>query len=235
MIGSFFYDKINSRDMGIYVSGSGTFGAAERDMEKIFVPGRNGELVIDNHRFKNITVTYPAFIRYKFKELTDLARMWLLSDSGKYRRLEDTYHPDEFRKAVFSGPIDFDVKFMNQSGECNLVFDCQPQRFLKTGEISIRSSEAIWLYNPTVFPAQPLIRVYGTNGILYAGDTSVRIDTINGYIDIDSETQNAYKGNVNCNNDIKASDFPVLKKGKTGIRGEGNITEIVVIPRWWRI
>ena len=235
MIGSFFFGGVNSRDMEIYVSGSGTFGAPERDIEKIYIPGRNGELIIDNQRFKNVTSTYPAFIRYKFRELTDLARMWLLEDSGTYKRLEDTYHPDEFRKAIFSGPMDFDVRFLNRSGECNLIFDCQPQRFLKIGELPIRSSKEIWLYNPTVFPAAPLIRVYGTSGTLYVGDTSVRIDRINGYIDIDSETQNAYKGNVNCNNNIKTSIFPVLKKGKTGIRGEGNITEIEVIPRWWRI
>jgi len=235
MVGSFFYKGINSKDMGIYVSGSGTFNSPERDIERIEIPGKNGELIIDNKRYKNVIIKYPAFIRYKFKDLTDLARMWLLKDVG-YQRLEDTYHPDEFRQACFVGPLDFDVRFQNQSGECELSFNCLPQRFLKIGENLITGSGTIRLWNPTGFPAEPLIRVYGTSGILHVGNMNVQINRIDGYIDIDSQSQNAYKGTINCNKDIvKTSVFPVLPEGETGIRGEGNITKIEVRPRWWRI
>ena len=34
MIGSFWFDGINSKDRGIYVSGSGTFDSPEPDVEK---------------------------------------------------------------------------------------------------------------------------------------------------------------------------------------------------------
>lgn len=234
MIGSFYFKGINSKDMGIYISGSGTFNAPERDIQRVEIPGKDGELLIDNKRFKNVIVTYPAFIRYKFKELTDLAREWLLKDTG-YHRLEDTYHPDEFRKACFTGPLDFDVRFKNQSGECNISFNCLPQRFLKIGENVFRSPNEIKLYNPTGFPAKPRIRVYGTAGRLYAGNVVVQINAIDGYIDIDSETQNAYKDTVNCNKNINVSEFPTFLEGETGIRAEGNITSIEVQPRWWRI
>ncbi len=234
MVGSFWLDGINSRDMGIYISGSGTFGAPERDLERVEIPGRSGELLIDRKRFKNITVTYPAFIRQKFKDLTDLAREWLLREAG-YRILADTYHPDEFRKACFAGPLDFDVRFLNRSGECSLSFNCMPQRFLKIGEETIRSTQEIRLWNPTGFPARPWIRVYGTGGNLLAGDVIIQISQINGYVDIDSETQNAYKGLTNCNKNIKADEFPVFAEGESGIRWTGNITKIEVRPRWWRI
>ena len=234
MTGSFWLDGVNSRDMGIYISGSGTFGAPERDMERVEIPGRSGELLIDRKRFKNVVVTYPAFIRHKFKDLTDLARAWLLKDVG-YRILEDTYHPDEFRKACFAGPLDFDVRFLNRSGECTISFNCMPQRYLKIGEEIIRSTEEVRLWNPTEFPARPWIRVYGTGGNLVAGNVIIQINQINGYIDINSETQNACKGLTNCNGNIKADEFPVFSEGESDIRWTGNITKVEVKPRWWRI
>lgn len=234
MIGCFFYGGKNCRDFGIYVSGSGTFNSAERDVEKAEIPGRNGDLLIDNKRFKNVTVTYPAFVREKFKGLTDYARMWLLEDPG-YRRLEDTYHPDEYRMARFAGPLDFDVRFLNQSGECNISFDCMPQRYLKSGEITLDATGGLQLVNPTPFTALPLIRVYGTYGNILVGNTTVQISEIDEYVDIDSDTQNAYKGATNCNANISTSDFPQLPAGQTGVSSEGNITKIEITPRWWRI
>ena len=100
-----------SKDFGIYVSGSGTFNAPERDVERIEIPGRNGELIIDSGRFKNESVSYPAFIRTSFRSCADVAREWLLSYPG-YRRLEDSYNPECFRMASFTGPLDFDTRFV---------------------------------------------------------------------------------------------------------------------------
>ena len=57
MTGYFVFGGKFSKDYGLYVSGSGTFNAPERDVELVEVPGKNGSLVLDNGRFKNITVT----------------------------------------------------------------------------------------------------------------------------------------------------------------------------------
>ena len=223
-----------SKDFGLYISGSGTFNAPERDVELVEIPGKNGALVLDNGRFKNIAVTYPAFIRHKFRELSHVAREWLLSGSG-YARLQDSYNPDYFRMARFGGALDFETRVLNRSGECSLTFDCKPQRFLAAGEYVIPTTEKMALFNPTPFPALPLIRVYGTSGTLMVGENQIQIEKIEGYIDIDSESQNAFCGSVNCNADIYAPEFPVFNAGKTGISFEGNIEKIEIKPRWWTI
>ena len=49
-------------DFGVYISGNGTYNAPARDVKSVAIPGRNGELTLDNGRFKNVTVKYPAFI-----------------------------------------------------------------------------------------------------------------------------------------------------------------------------
>lgn len=231
LVNSFIFNNEKSKDYGIYISGGGTFNFPERDIDKVSVEGHNGDLIIDNGRFKNITITYPAFIRKKFKMNVDGVRMWLLKDSG-YHRLEDTYHPEIFRMARFSSPTNFTTRFLNLSGECDLVFDCKPQRFLKTGEIPIESTGEIVLKNPTPYESLPVIRVYGTSGTLLVGNKIIKLTDIEGYIDIDSEIQSAHKGTNNCNSKM-IGDFPTLHEGEIGINFEGNINKIQVIPRWW--
>ena len=50
------------RDFGVYISGLNTYNAPSRDVDSVKVPGRNGTLTMDNGRYNNINVTYPAFI-----------------------------------------------------------------------------------------------------------------------------------------------------------------------------
>lgn len=234
MIGRFLYDGKMSSHYGIYISGSGTYNAPERDIEAVSIPGKNGDLIIDNQRYKNISVAYPAFIRQKFKASAQAARIWLAANY-EYKRLEDSYHPEYFRLARFSGPLDFDMRFLNKSGECTITFDCKPQRFLKEGEMSITAEGAIRLYNPTGQKALPRFRVYGSGaGTLAVGNTIMELTEIDGYVDIDCDTQNAYKGNENCNNRV-SNAFPVLESGQTGISFSGGIERIEIIPRWWTI
>lgn len=236
----FWFDGQCSTQFGIVASGPGTYNAPARDVETISIPGRSGDLIQDNGRFKNIPVTYPVFIGSRFPEKAEAARAWLLSKTG-YRRLEDGYNPDTYRVAMFKGPIDFDVTFLNRAGEAKLTFECKPQRFLKAGEypVTVQSGGVLW--NPTLFPADPLITVYGTGaGRLTVGRVSVEIKAINEHLCLDSDTQNAYRVAVagtpeNRNSDIYAPEFPVLEPGENAISWTGDIEHIEIIPRWWTL
>ncbi len=230
----FIFDGKSSGDYGIYISGGQTFNAPERDVESIEIPGRNGNLTISRNRFKNIMVPYPVFVHKRFNENVAAARAWLLGSDG-YCRLEDTYHPDQYRMAQFNGPIDFEMRFLNYSGETTLTFNCKPQRWLKTGEQVIQCSNGDSILN-SGFPALPLIKVSGTGGgYLYVGACVVQILSLDEYVILDSETQNAYKGTINKNGTIAAPEFPVLQTGENTIYWGGGITAVEITPRWWTI
>ena len=230
----FIFDGKSSGDYGIYISGGQTFNAPERDVESIEIPGRNGNLTISRNRFKNIMVPYPVFVHKRFNENVASARAWLLGSDG-YCRLEDTYHPDQYRMAQFNGPIDFEMRFLNYSGETTLTFNCKPQRWLKTGEQVIQCSNGDSILN-SGFPALPLIKVSGMGGgYLYVGACVVQILSLDEYVILDSETQNAYKGTINKNGTIAAPEFPVLQTGENTIYWGGGITAVEITPRWWTI
>lgn len=229
-----WFDGKCSSDFGIYISGDSVFNAPVRDIKTVEIEGRNGSLIIDNGRYKNIVVNYPVFIRQKFRTNANSVRQWLCSQIG-YKRLEDTYNPEYFRLGRFSTPLNFDVHFL-KSSETNLSFDCKPQRFLKSGEYSFKMNKSGVIYNPTSFNALPIITIFGNGtGVLNVNGTIVQVKSLDDYLILDSETQNAYKDTANKNNTINAEQFPFFTPDENIITISGNITGLEITPRWWTL
>lgn len=229
------YGGKSSNDFNVWISGSGTYDAPERDVTTISVPGRSGDLTMDNGRYKNIEMTYPAFISRNFKENMAAFRAYMKSMTG-YRRLEDTYHPEFYYEAILTEGFDIKTTALNRAGEFEIIFNRKPQRWLKSGEewTAVSYGDSV-LYNPTMFDAKPVIRVRG-NGTIYVGTETIQISDNTTYIDIDTELQDCYYGLNNLNScvELSSGDFPVFKPGYNNIR-KGTVTSYQVKPRWWTL
>ena len=230
----FFFNNTDSRDFGVYISGQGTFAAPARSYDPLQIPGRNGDLLGIGSRLENVSLTYPAFICHDFKRNMAAFRAFLLSHEG-YFRLQDSYHPDEYRMAYYQGPFEADVVSKNDAGNFDVTFICKPQRYLASGEEKMKFVSAGSILNPTDFEARPLIRVYGT-GTVGWGSHTITITSASTYTDIDSELMDCFKGTSNRNQYVQFSnnDFPVLKPGGNGITLSG-VTKVEIIPRWWTV
>lgn len=229
------YGGKSSKDFNIWISGSGTFDAPQRDVSRISVPGRNGDLVMDNGRFENVNMTYSAFIPRDFPENMAGFRSWAKSMTG-YQRLEDTYHPDVFYQAILIDSFDPETSPYNRAGTFDITFNRKPQRWLKSGEDFLPTiTAATTLMNPTYFSSKPLIRVRGT-GTFYIGSIPVTVVTNPTYIDIDCDLMNCYNGLTNLNNyvELQNNHFPELPSGSVGVT-LGTITSLQIKPRWWTL
>lgn len=189
------YDGVDSSSFGVFISGDGVFDAPARRGEMISIPGRNGSLFMDEGVFENITVEYPAFIGTGYEEifrtkLGDL-RSWLTS-RGNYKRLTDTYHPDEFRLGVYREGLEVDPEVITRAGEFTLKFDCKPQRYLVSGEDPIVLNTGALITNPTLFYAKPLLKVIG-NGTVRIEPYEFIVSGNDGEIWIDSEIMESYR------------------------------------------
>lgn len=131
----FILDGVDSRDFGVYISGQGTFSAPQKAYTFYNIPGRNGALLGNEHRLENINVSYEAFIYTDFDNNMAAFRSFLLSLNG-YRRLTDSYHPEEYRMAAFVGPFEPKVQRTNDAGSFTITFSCKPQRWLISGDTS---------------------------------------------------------------------------------------------------
>ena len=231
----FIFDGKSSLDFTAIIDGNKTFGSAERDVEEFQIPGRNGNLTIDNGRFKAVKISYDGFIVKDFENNAESFRNFLTKDS-QYHRLEDTIHPDEYRLAMYAGPFDPKVVFL-EAGSFTISFTARPERFLKSGEKEIEiTTSAVRVYNPSFFTAKPIIKVVSGSGPINVGSTIITLTANAGNTIIDCETEDARRGTVNMNQFIERTTggFPALPPGETAIScGENMVVQL--IPRWWKI
>ena len=189
----FTFDGQNSKDYGVYITGSGVFNAPERDVEMISIPGRDGAFAQDKGRFSNIEVTYPAGLfgvdRADFAQAISDFRNMLASRKG-YCRLEDDYNPGEYRMAVFKAGVDVSPASL-ESGEFSITFDCKPQRWLTSGETAVTVLSGDTLTNPTLFESHPLLQVTGY-GALTISSKKINVLQAQPYGLIDIYTSTAF-------------------------------------------
>lgn len=232
-LNSLTFNSYNSLFYGVYISGTGVFNAPARDREMIQVPGRNGDIIIDHGRYQNIEITYPAFI---IKSFSGNLRAWAnkLLEPIDYVRLEDTYHPSEFRLAVLSQGMVVDPVSWLAAGSFDLIFNCRPERFLKSGESVHTFTANGTIENPMTMPSKPLIRVYGAGTVTVNGTVMEIASHELSYIDIDCDLQEAFCGSTNANQYISSTSFPTLDSGQNSVVLSG-VTKVEITPRWWRL
>lgn len=238
MINYLIFNGQSSDVFGVVISGSGTYSAPKRKYETFTVPGRNGTLKIDGGSFENISVTYNAAIVHNLNSNAAAMREWLLSPAG-YCRLEDTYHPGEFRLAQFSGGVEFsDFSQFLRAASFNLTFDCKPQRFLKAGENPISNPEAV--YNPTAFPAKPMIKftAAATSGNVVIGNCTIAFDGLaaGNTVVLDAETMDAVnQSGENANSCVTISGDLVLPPQAFSAVSSIGVSDLTITPRWWTL
>lgn len=153
---------IDSRDYGIYISGSGTWTAPPKKYNVIQVPGRNGDLLMGSRAFENGIVTYPdCFIYADFETNLEGFRADLMSLYG-YAELHDSYHTGYWRQVFFPGGFDPVVEPQQNAGRFSLEFNSKPQKWLASGLDRFNMGSAPTINNPSRFFAKPRIEVYGT-------------------------------------------------------------------------
>lgn len=235
--GLIVYGGETSVDHGMVVSEVPTFERPNRKQTVYDIPGRNGSIVMQEDAWSDITRSYKVWLadnpKKSLVEIVNDAEAWLNSKTG-YQRLEDSFEPDVFRLAYYSGGVDVSNSFM-QYGEATIKFTCRPERFLKDGEQEITVADDSIIYNPTRFSSKPLIHIEGSGSVSLSISGVTITATITDYINIDVERMNAYRlPGENMNNKISGS-FPILTTGNNPINITGAVTSASIIPRFFTI
>ncbi len=236
----FYFDGVDSRDYGIYLSSAIKISGAQPNVEKISIPGRSGDLLRYDGSFSNVSFTAECFVHgSKVADAIAAIAQWTMGTQG-YRKLEFPWE-DGYRMAyVTSGP---DMECLSKGVRAfTLDFSCAPQVWTYAGQQAIQIANGDTLQNSWM-EAKPLITIYGpggnstATGELTIGDTGITV-TVRDFITLDCETQDAYRGLANANSRISASQFPVLSHGANPISwtmSSGDFTKVEIVPRWWHL
>lgn len=120
---------------GAVVNSSGIYAKPKRDYEMVHIPGRNGDLHIDNGGWQNVDVTYTVVFPANGESFTErYNRLFnaLMAQTG-YLRIEDDFDVEHFRMGVLSDISNIKTG-SDANGICKIKLDCKPQRFLKSGD-----------------------------------------------------------------------------------------------------
>lgn len=244
-MGTITFNGVTSTSKGIKVWTAPEYITPEKDVTAVHVPGRNGDILIDNGVYKNTIRTYQVSLYDRTHDYAYLAHAisdWVHNGDG-YKRLEDSYDSAYYRMAVYVDSLQMSNVY-NKAAVAKLSFSCKPQRFLKSGE-SEKTATAANLKNDTLFTARPKLIVTksgsGTASFTLAGTTVTIASGSPTTITIDSELRDCYyTGNNNSiqNGNIYVSltnGYPTLPPGNNSVTGSENISLIKVVPNWWTI
>lgn len=228
----FTFNGTSSSDFGLVVSNVAVYGSPARVVEKIQIPYRNGDLLIDSGAYNNYIVTYDvAIITNVEQNMRDIAD-WLLNTSG-YCELSDDYNPDTFWMASYYNQLEYTMTALNRYGSATIAFDCKPQRYLKTGQSATAFTANGTISNPTNMASRPIIKVTG-NGTSVVNGTSITTSGNSGVtIVIDCERMQCYTGSTNKSDKVTMDDYPTLAPGSNSITVGHSKVEIT--PRWWQL
>lgn len=232
----FVFGGVNSLKYDVWFTKAETENTPAKDVTSDSISGRNGDLITSKQRWSNVEVSYSVAILHNFSRCYEGLMADLASKPG-YQRLEDSFRPGEYRLASFQNAVQPQNTPYNKAGQFDLLFNCKPQRFLKSGDQKVTFTAPSSLYNPTAFNAKPLISVHGNAaGTLTIGGYTVEIKSIpSGTIILDCEIQDAYLDGANLNKYINAPEFPELIPGTNVISWDGGITGVDIYPRWWTL
>lgn len=218
--------------------------APARSYTRINIPGKNGVRYVDEGTFGNVAQSYTLIITEDFRENYDALKNYLFS-VGNYARLEEEIHgegSDYYMMARVTGLTPRASDDMSM-GYAIVTFDRLPQKFLVSGETFAALTSGDNVKNETLYTAKPIIRVSGHGTIIISPTTNpdaaiyyARIDeSTYPYIDIDSEIDDCYCGNANCNSlvHVNTGYFPELEPGNNIVTLTGVTAQIM--PRWWML
>ena len=248
---SFTYRGISSDAMGLNITERSVYSAPAYDLAAIEVPGRSGDVLNPQNRFKNKKITYSGFIRSAgFPGSTDreklsnaliALRAWLCGDAGQYNDLTDDYDPGFTRQAYIDGETSITEVTRNGFGATvNVTFNVEPFMLLSgAGHLVIPTSGGT-ITNPYAFASLPRLEIEmtGTDGVLTITNSEGTSSwTISGYdsarrLIVDSETMDWYNADALQNNLVSGNGFPTLAPGVNTISWTGDIFEVVIYPRW---
>ena len=258
-MGNLKFGDIYTKDLDLIIQAPPVYNFPAKDVTIEHIPGRNGDLIIDNKCWQNVERTYSIASVFRpgtnFINNSEKLIKWLTSTKG-YQRLEDTYDPLVYRMAVYknSGSLQ---NYYDQATALNVTFDCKPQRYLKEGDLPISfSGSSALLKNPTGKPSLPKIVINKLNLVdsnkktilLTVTNNGVVISTISlskypfNNIILDSDLQTA---TYNYENDdikdankyicLNGKDFPVLDSGETSIKLSGYSENEILVSKYENI
>lgn len=244
MLSYLMWNGVCSMDLGLVIERVPNQNRPARKMDVYNVPGRNGDIIVQQDAWENVEQTYEVWggdsLKGRATEVGYILSNWLYGASG-YQVLEDSYDPGHYRLAYFAGGFDFESLY-SRRGRAQITFSCDPRRFLTSGKswvtLPTPGSSGLEIINPTAFPAKPIFDITipsgGISNLIVESESGVLTKlTISksGHFIIDCEKERITENGDPAFNSTWGK-FPTLYPGVSWLNPQHDGK---VQPNWWEL
>ena len=225
MIKTVTYNDVEITSIGGIVLSVSPPIRAQRRIESVEVPGRNGVLHIDDNSYTPVTKTIR--IGVSTPDVRDAINAWC-AQSGI---LTTSFEPNRAYKVTQIAEVIWE-RVSNRLSQCIIVFECDPFRYVYPEPGAVVFTSAGNISNPGSIYSAPAITVTGSgNVVLTIGNQTVGLNNISLPVTIDSDMQTAFTQEEAVTANM-SGDFPLLQPGISNVAWTGNVTKLSILPRW---
>lgn len=239
---NFFYNGKWLSQFGGRIVNAPFHSVAQRDFEFVSVPGRNGDIIQDNSRYKNVEfelqiALMPLLARTTAQLLAYKIIDWL-SEFNDYQTYKDTYNKGYYCYAVVTN-LDTIQRELPTYLTTNVKFSRKPYWYAQSEPVSLFSGQKLKLFNPEKLQSNPTYRLKGVGAsatLIVNGKTLTIKNPINAdYTVLDGEGMQYYS----VQNGVKSYISPLLpqqlKLGENEIIANQVIGELTLEANWRRL
>ena len=225
----FIWKGRNCREYGIHVTEQPQLTIPEERVTFTDVPGRSGSMtqVEGIDVYNDLTLTTTCFVADTLR-VNEIAAWLKGAGTVTFANRQGGFY---YARIVNQIPFE---RILRGHNNCSFAvnFRCKPFWYEENPETITLTAAANIVTNPGNVHSRPLMTVHGSGDItLIVGDEIIELNGLESEITLDSELQEAYFGDTPMNS-IMEGDFPILLPGPNAISWTGDVTSIVIEPRW---
>ena len=130
---TFTFNGKKNTEFGLRVAEGKKITTSSLDVERVTVPGRDGDLLISNNRLNSAELSFPVnFVKEKGLIATEVYKISEWLNVAGYKDLTISYDPDFIYRAAYLETFSIE-ETMRQFGKTTINFVCYPVKFYKQG------------------------------------------------------------------------------------------------------
>ena len=225
----FEWNGVRSTEYGVHVLEQPVLTLPNERATFVDVPGRSGSLTVLECEsvYDDLVLTAQCIVENteRYEEIAAF-----LKGSG---RVTFANRPEGYYEARIVNQIPFEkILRGNPHRSFAVNFRCKPFWYAESVPTITVTKSGTFVTNPGNIYAEPKITVVGSGSItLMVALTIVELEGIAGNITLNSALQEAYSGTTSMNSAM-SGEFPILYPGANAISWTGNVSKVVIEPRW---
>ena len=220
----FVFNGKSNKEFGLGIAAGKVHSAASPDVERISVPGRDGDLLVSKNRLNAVEKSFPVnLVNETGLIATNISAISEWLGVLGYHDLTTSHDPEFVYRASYLETFSVE-ETLRQFGKTNITFLCHPIKYYKDGLAKVNLTNGQTLRGKGNVPAMTLI----ING------RKTKLKDIQSAITLDMAANQVYSGNLPAwDKMVRAPEYqkPFLDAGPNKISWDGNF-QVSIIPNW---